>query len=917
MRPSRNHKTARSVRDCSGESAQVKHHRLRRTRRQDDIYEKQESGDLATDQKIITRKERTPLSKSHASSFDLSVRLRTSKSHEMPSGASLPSVGHGPKLTKTGRVSKAKKGIKGAHRCGCGKTYSRAEHLRRHQQNHEKQLPCLLCGKIFHRQDLYDRHLATKHDSSNSMSRRDSATSGSPISPLHVQTSLSSGLAEPVLASQRLVEPNDQFSEFPQNSHFLSRHHTGEAPSSPSSGSDASYIKDEPYPQPYFTNDSFGELSATTTESDPVSYLVPRPSLSSSGDVSPFSPFSFSASWAHTNPIFTHSALTETIPFAYNSSSITSPRTLVTHMQMPSWIESNNDIPHFPPSGLTSPSSSCAPAMAPVVLPSHPNGAPYPLAFVAQKDKYGSLDIESPLEEQQLGVELSLKTKQHYLEAYWTRFDPFFPIVHKPSHRPGTNPLLTAAMMAIGAQYADEEFARSDSRILHEKCLELIAKYKDVLLTATRLDYMQAIFLVEVMSHYRAKRTAPRLSEVFLSVYASLWKFHTNTGRSYIESLSTIQPQLSDDDLRLQWSEWVATTGFCRLLAACYVFETMQALLLVRSTHTTPSCGLELLIPAPAAVWDASSHVRWAQMIRQHQPEILDMSEILDALWTSNTPPAQRDPFQSSILIACHAGSVLLQKNELQNPSFNAPSAMHTLFEPGNIGVLERCLYAHPSIITMHHIVQLASLAPFRALLATSGESWVLSQRLSQDSLIAAAEFTTLKSELRSWTDATEQTFFSGSTGDNIRSAVQHSLLILKACLNAPISGLAFGPDMALYFACLTLWAVTYSASSKAEAAGMKFDSSAPVILEPSQARQDARTFCDFAVVELSRNYLDRLISDDRISSWRHSVNAVLRWSSWALGGMSIQNRILGELIESAVGVLDCLKDRGWQDGWF
>jgi hypothetical protein len=46
----------------------------------------------------------------------------------MPSGASLLSVGNGPKLTKTGRVSKARKGVKGAHHCGCGKVCTPSLH---------------------------------------------------------------------------------------------------------------------------------------------------------------------------------------------------------------------------------------------------------------------------------------------------------------------------------------------------------------------------------------------------------------------------------------------------------------------------------------------------------------------------------------------------------------------------------------------------------------------------------------------------------------------------------------------------------------------------------------------------------------------------------------------------------------------
>lgn len=64
----------------------------------------------------------------------------------------------------TGRVSKAKKG-KRVHACehpGCGKIFTRAEHRRRHQLNHnpEHSFPCTRpgCGKAFHRLDLLQRH---------------------------------------------------------------------------------------------------------------------------------------------------------------------------------------------------------------------------------------------------------------------------------------------------------------------------------------------------------------------------------------------------------------------------------------------------------------------------------------------------------------------------------------------------------------------------------------------------------------------------------------------------------------------------------------------------------------------------------------------------------------------------------------
>ncbi|CAI6341102.1 unnamed protein product [Periconia digitata] len=67
--------------------------------------------------------------------------------------------------TKTGRISKAKKGLK-VHTCSeCGKSFTRAEHLRRHQKNHgPDQVTCDLCGKVFFRVDLLMRHIERHKD---------------------------------------------------------------------------------------------------------------------------------------------------------------------------------------------------------------------------------------------------------------------------------------------------------------------------------------------------------------------------------------------------------------------------------------------------------------------------------------------------------------------------------------------------------------------------------------------------------------------------------------------------------------------------------------------------------------------------------------------------------------------------------
>ncbi|KAJ8114276.1 hypothetical protein OPT61_g3797 [Boeremia exigua] len=88
------------------------------------------------------------------------------------SEASLPAVNY----TKTGRVSKAKTGLR-VHECECGRSYTRAAHLRRHQKNHaqEGMMFCKHhnCGKSFYRADLLQRH-EERHIEVENRSRRSS-----------------------------------------------------------------------------------------------------------------------------------------------------------------------------------------------------------------------------------------------------------------------------------------------------------------------------------------------------------------------------------------------------------------------------------------------------------------------------------------------------------------------------------------------------------------------------------------------------------------------------------------------------------------------------------------------------------------------------------------------------------------------
>lgn len=110
--------------------------------------------------------------------------------------------------TRTGRVSKAKKGRK-VHDCECGKSYTRAEHLRRHQKNHAAPLACGLpgCGKTFHRADLLQRH-QEKHNETSKPSRQASHASEGTVPKAEAPLPASPAIPTPAVTTIPLQTTN-------------------------------------------------------------------------------------------------------------------------------------------------------------------------------------------------------------------------------------------------------------------------------------------------------------------------------------------------------------------------------------------------------------------------------------------------------------------------------------------------------------------------------------------------------------------------------------------------------------------------------------------------------------------------------------------------------------------------------------
>lgn len=352
--------------------------------------------------------------------------------------------------------------------------------------------------------------------------------------------------------------------------------------------------------------------------------------------------------------------------------------------------------------------------------------------------------------------------------------------------------MLQAAMIAIGGQYSTDAAVKRKSRILHDRCIKLLAKREhDVMTEGDRLGDWQALFLIEVLSQYRARRASNTLSARFGIMYRKFAEDSRIVTSNIMDNVAAlVQPVNATYD---RWVQWVELCTQQRLLLCCYILEHQQATLLARPAQPSmiQLSGYDLPMPAHSSLWDANDPSEWALVVQRfaHLPQYVfpvrpDMG------------PLALDSFQSSLLIAAHYNHFTDHA-----PYLNLP----------NIAPIDLLLDSSP--ITKHQLLtaKLLQVTPIRALLAVSGESWILSEKVPSPQAFAGHK-ETLRSWINGlWSDATE------THHQAVREALQLAIKILQHAMAQPLHTLRLelGADMGLYYAALVLWSVTVVANSR------------------------------------------------------------------------------------------------------
>ncbi|KAK0733294.1 hypothetical protein B0T26DRAFT_759104 [Lasiosphaeria miniovina] len=103
-----------------------------------------------------------------------------------------------------------------------------------------------------------------------------------------------------------------------------------------------------------------------------------------------------------------------------------------------------------------------------------------------------------------------------YLDTYWARVHPLFPLVHRASFEAVPEDFLRCAMAAVATQYLPGKEDRIRGSQLHEYAVQEVKRIPQ---WSSNVQAMQAILLCEYFSRFRGRKAITRPSKLFVCLY--------------------------------------------------------------------------------------------------------------------------------------------------------------------------------------------------------------------------------------------------------------------------------------------------------------------------------------------------------------------------------------------------------------
>ncbi|KAI3584895.1 hypothetical protein IWW34DRAFT_608217 [Fusarium oxysporum f. sp. albedinis] len=608
------------------------------------------------------------------------------------------------KLTPiTRKISKAKKGVP-VHTCNqCPKTFSRAEHLRRHQLSHSAPdlfCPVENCNKTFHRKDLLDRHVQRQHpravtaNSSSNMagSWPSVASTSAPHQAYNPPPTVNNS------SDNYPIGPNNYvLHTLPTNDSFVASY---SEPRNMSGMSIISSIPEEAPPDLGWPESSMSSSAPTSTFSTPPDNTRR----------SQFSVPTTNGSWMTATPAYPTTAnditasldsntypgsysYTDTPPQAYPSVFGDMDLALPGYSEGPSF-STTNQIP-IPAVRSMSPSLAVAQSETLLAVSSLPtsDGA-FGLGACSSGPSDGSLLSTPDL----MPLSLPAATRDSiptYLETYGEHVHPKNPIIHKhtyedvPEEETEHVQVLQCAMAALATQYIPNADDRMKGAQLHAHAWQ-----KSKVLKSGQCQYSKLLHFASIMLGF--------VVESHTHISPLLGSLHFTTGFLIITMnlLLALRPEVSrlgrsgllqklNDDCWLPASSWMSTVHG-----------------IINGPTTTKS-------------WEAHDPQTWTRLRTRKDPKTISS---INMRMLSATDVASLPAFDAAILLA--ACSLFISRRQ----------------NSAHVGLMEGALNFESERMLMLRAFPDSAVAssylalhytPLYYLLSVSGQSWVFNKKVT------------------------------------------------------------------------------------------------------------------------------------------------------------------------------------------
>ncbi|KAJ5785667.1 uncharacterized protein N7503_010879 [Penicillium pulvis] len=524
------------------------------------------------------------------------------------------------------------------HACqypSCTKSFTRAEHLRRHALNHEQPrhgFTCERCSVHFQRPDLLERHME-RHN------KRDTEAGGPGLGVLKTRkrTRRAGDGTIVVRPSQREIRSAVRSSistassdrGWTEGEEDFANH----APlSPPGSGTDLTTLSIdehdpflapmmpggpfEPYVEPvpgqfdaadgsFNAGDGMGDFFGMDTATDfnlpfaatcNYNWLFDVASLDDAFHHFDFplgfdtGPFAESMEQVNTHNMDKNdgpSALLEVASMMDRIQTLqeTLPSVTPDLVEM-DWMSGSSYLGSNPPQNLPRLSEDARTGILSIVAQTHPMGIDgQPMA------------LNSPL--------LTLTALQKYCDLFFTRFNVTYPLIHQPTFNPSTvDPILLAAILFMGATYGTREAHQLAVGVHDNLRIQLLGH--PGFSPQPDLWVLQAMLLIDCFGKMRAGPKQRENAQLFHCVLIKLIR------RSTCCSIQD-SPLAQSDDLEHAWRQSMDLEQRKRLAMLCFMWDTQHAVLFSQSLCMS-AFEIRSSLPCSSAAWEASSAREWVNL---------------------------------------------------------------------------------------------------------------------------------------------------------------------------------------------------------------------------------------------------------------------------------------------------------------